>query len=123
MTEITHVRLELAREPGHPSGDQATGYDLYVPLDQTGHIDAEAWRRNRGRCVVRKFAATGESTTGLVLHGPGGRWEFDYEDDAFSGDEWGVSFGAEPLVVGEYVSVRGPSETTHTYRVAAAIKL
>ena len=33
MTPFQHIRLELAREPGHPAGDPASGYDIVAPLD------------------------------------------------------------------------------------------
>ncbi|WP_108462439.1 hypothetical protein [Devosia naphthalenivorans] len=117
MPKMTHIRLELAREAAHPEGDQATGYDLFVPLDESGRIDPKAWRRSRDQCVVRKFKRNGETTTGLIRHGPGGRWEFDYDDNANFKDQWGIHLGDESFVLGEYISVRGPAKETHTYRV------
>jgi hypothetical protein len=44
------IRLELAREPGHPSGDTAHGYDFLAPLDRDGRIEAELWKNNREAC-------------------------------------------------------------------------
>lgn len=117
MSKMIHVRLELAREPGHPLGDAATGYDLVVPLDANGRIDPHAYRQNRNQCIVRKFDRDGNSTTGLLRHGPGGRWEFDYDDNAPFADEWGIHLSDESFVLGEYISVRGPAKHTHTYRV------
>lgn len=117
MSRMTHVRLELAREAKHPDGDHATGYDLFVPLDERGRIDAEAWRSNRKQCVVRKFTRNSQSATGLIRHGPGGRWEFDYDETAPFPDEWGIHLADEAFVLGEYISIRGPNKETHTYRV------
>ena len=117
MTALTHIRLELARETGHPEGDHATGYDLYLPLTVDGHIDAVAWQAAKADCLVRKFTSDGQSAVGIIRHGPGGRWDFDYDDGASFGDEWGHRLDAERFVQGEYVSIRGPGDATHTYKV------
>lgn len=41
--QFKHVRLLLAREKGRPSGDSEEGYDLLVPLDSEGRLDAAEW--------------------------------------------------------------------------------
>ena len=54
MTKLPHVlkriRLNLARSKEFPSGSSRHGYEFVAPLDATGHIDPELWRRHRDHC-------------------------------------------------------------------------
>ena len=74
-----HVRLLLAREKGHPGGDQHEGYDLLVPLDEKGHLDPHEWKTHQVFCRVRRFNGDGEAHVGQLRRKPGGQWYFDYE--------------------------------------------
>jgi hypothetical protein len=119
MSALSHVTLELAREPGHPHGSSEHAYHLYLPLQPDGRIDAEGWRRNRRQCRVRKVRPGHEEARGLILHGPGGRWTFDYSEDSARDDETGFNFRTESFVVGEYVSIRENDGEMHTYQVVS----
>lgn len=114
---ISHIILELAREPGHPVGDRDHAYHLYVPLDDEGRIDAAGWRRDRALCRVRRFRPGEDEARGQILHGPGGRWIFDYSDDSESDNEAGFRFGDERFVPGEYVSIQEDDGNMHTFQV------
>lgn len=110
MTDaLHHVRLELAREAGHPGGDHHEGYDLVAPLTAEGRLAAgprtepNAWR-------VRRFAGEETQAVGRLQHGPGGRWTLHFGDGP---DEPAFHLGAEHLKAGEYVAIGD-----HTYRVA-----
>ena len=50
---ISHVELELAREPAHPFGDRGHAYDLYLPLLDDGRIDAVRAKCCDGHCRFR----------------------------------------------------------------------
>lgn len=117
---ISHILLELAREPGHPHGDRNRGYHLYLPLTLDGHIDAEAWRRHSSMCRVRKFTPDGEERRGKIVHGPGGRWSFDYDDATDRDDEHGFRLKDERFVPGEYISIRENDGVMHTFQVILA---
>ena len=117
MTVISHIELELAREPGHPLGDRQHAYHLYLPLNGDGQIDAEAWRKNRSLCRVRRFRPNEEEAHGKIVHGPGGRWIFDYSEDTDRDDEIGFRLGEERFAPGEYVSVREDDGITHVFQV------
>jgi hypothetical protein len=117
MTIISHIVLELAREREHPHGDRDHGYDLYLPLTPDGHIDAEAWRSHQSLCRVRKFAPGEDDRRGKVLHGPGGRWTFDYTDESTRDDEHGFRLKDERFVLGEYISIRENDGIMHTFQV------
>lgn len=116
-----HVRLELAREKGHPQGDRASGYDLVVPLDAAGNLDPKEYAKHRTQCSVRRFRPGVEDFVGGLRRKPGGQWYFDYgegEDD----DELGFRFSDERFVPGEYVSILSDG-VMHTYQVKLVEKL
>jgi hypothetical protein len=117
MTAISHIVLELARERKHPHGDPSHGYHLYLPLTPDGHIDAEAWRAHQPLCRVRKFTPSEGERRGRILHGPGGRWTFDYTDETSRDDEQGFRLKDERFVPGEYISIRENDGVMHTFQV------
>jgi hypothetical protein len=101
-----HVRLLLARTAGHPQGDREEGYDLLVPLDEAGRLDAATWKTHQAFCRVRRK--------------PGGQWYFDYEEGD-ADNEIGFRLGEESFVTGEYVSIMQDG-TMQTYQVARVEK-
>jgi len=115
-----HVRLLLARAKGHPAGEPGEGYDLLVPLDKDGRLDADTWRKHQSACRVRRFTDDGGARIGRLRRKPGGQWYFDYEAGE-SDDEIGFRLGEERFMTGEYVSV-GHAETMRTYQVARVEK-
>ena len=117
MAAISHILLELAREPGHPQGDRNHGYHLYLPLTEDGVIDVAAYERSRSSCRIRRFRPNEAEVHGRVLHGPGGRWFFDYDLDRDTDNEAGFRLGTERFVPGEYVSVREDDGKLHTFQV------
>jgi hypothetical protein len=119
MTTISHIELELAREPGHPYGDRNHGYHLHLPLTPAGKIDSKAWRNNQSACSVRRCRPNEEDAHGRIVHGPGGRWIFDYTDATDRDDEVGFHLGEESFVPGEYVSIREDDGKTHVFQVVS----
>jgi hypothetical protein len=117
MTTISHIVLELARERQHPHGDINHGYHLFLPLTPDGHIDADAWRKHQSQCLVRKFTPDAAERRGHIVHGPGGRWIFDYTDESSRDDEHGFRLNDERFVPGEYISIRENDGVMHTFRV------
>ncbi|CAN5136392.1 hypothetical protein BH10PSE1_BH10PSE1_35570 [soil metagenome] len=116
MSAFYHIRLELAREPGHPHGDPRAGWDLVAALDEDGRLDLAACRAEPDRCRIRRFIRDATMATGRLRHTVGDRWVFDLEpDDAL--DEAGFRLGSERFVLGEYVSIVAPDGVSHTYRV------
>lgn len=119
MSGLTHVVLELAREPGHPLGDRDHGYHLYLPLTTEGRIDAAAFRDQRSLCRVRRFRPGEAEAHGRVVHGPGGQYRFVYGDGDIVEDEVGFRLGTECFVPGEYVSVREDDGHIHTFQIVS----
>lgn len=111
------IRLELAREPGHPVGSRRHGYVFVAPLDETGRIDAKLWRQHRDECRVVRFRPDDEDI-GHLVHKPGNAWGFHYDVDGDEPDESGYRFGDERFVVGEYVSIE-EDRTMHTFKVSS----
>jgi hypothetical protein len=121
MTKPTLYRidLQLAREPGHPQGDRDHGYRLYMPLTGNGRIDASGYRDMPHRCRVIRSRPGEEQAHGRILHGPGGRWIFDYADATTRDDEVGFKLSEETFVPGEYVSIREDDGKTHPFRIVS----
>jgi hypothetical protein len=115
-----HVRLLLSREKGHPEGERREGYDLLVPLDAEGRLDARQWKTHQALCRVRRFDEEGDVRIGRLRRKPGGQWYFDYEEGD-SDDEIGFRLGEERFVTGEYISI-GRRASMHTYQVARVEK-
>ena len=69
-----HVKLLLARERGHPQGEPSEGYDLLVPLDESGRLDPSIWKANQAKCRVRRFAGDEDVGIGRLRRKPGGQW-------------------------------------------------
>lgn len=119
LTELTskfrHVRLILAREKGHPDGDRREGYDLLVPLDESGHLDAAEWKENQSLCRVRRFRPEGEDMIGRLRRKSGGQWYFDYAQGQ-SDDEIAFHLSDERFVQGEYISIRN-GDVMRPYRI------
>lgn len=116
---LNRIRLELAREPGHPSGDPRHAYEIIAPLDESGRLDPELWRRERRACSVRRYRPGEADEVGRLARKPGGAWFFDYERDSDADDEPGFRFAEERFVAGEYVSIREHDGRMHTFRVAS----
>jgi hypothetical protein len=127
MTQLPHVlkriRLNLARSKDFPGGSSRHGYEFVAPLDGTGHIDVDLWRKHRAHCRVRRFWEGEPDEIGLLVHKAGGnehaRWIFDYDLAAENDDEAGYRFGAHAFRPGEYVSIRDEDGDMHTFQVAA----
>lgn len=117
--EFRQIRLELAREPGHPEGSSKTGYNLVAPLDQNQHLSAEVWRKHKEQCRVHRFREGEDDLVGRLARKPGGAWYFDYDEGSDADDEAAYHFGDERFVIGEYVSIRDEHGKMHTYRVTA----
>ena len=117
------IRLNLARSHEFPNGSSYHGYEFVAPLDDEGHIDADAWRKVRDKCVVRRFWASEQDEHGKLVHKPGGaehaRWVFDYDDTAEDDDEAGYRFGSHAFRIGEYVSIRDEDGDMHTFQVVS----
>ena len=117
---LSIIRLELARDPTHPSGSAGHGYEFVAPLDAEGHIEAEAWRKVRGRCRVRRFWEGSPDELGHLVHRRGGSWAFHYDvagdpDE----DEPGYKFDAHAFQEGEYVSLRETDGELMTFQVVS----
>lgn len=104
---LKKIRLELARDHDYPDGSSDIGYEFGAPLDDSGRINADEWRKRRDNCRVRRFRPGEADDIGHLIRKPGGSWAFHYdvhsdEED----DESGYRFGDHVFKPGEYVSIR-----------------
>ena len=120
---MRRIKLELARTKGHPEGSHGDGYDFVAPLDESGHISLEGWKKERALCFVHRLEGGVVVERGLLTHRAGGAggstWVFDYDPNATVDEEAGYRFGAHAFVPGEYVSIRDEDGELHTYQVAS----
>jgi len=119
---LTHIRLELAREPGSPAGNPQDGWDIVAVLDAGGKLDAEGCRDQSDRLHVRRFEDNQTVATGTLRQGPGGKWLLDLAPED-APDATGFRFGEERFVAGEYVSLINADGEPHAYVVAKAAPL
>ena len=117
---LTKVRLELARDQDFPEGSSEHGYEVVVPLNADGHIDAEQWRHNKKRCSVWRFWDGEADERGHLVHRRGGTWAFHYDVRGDpEEDEPGWKFDTHVFKVGEYVSLREQDGELRTFRVVS----
>jgi hypothetical protein len=116
------IRLELAREPGHPTGSAVDGYTIIAPLDAENRIDAKLWQAHRAACRVVRFRHREDDDVGHLVHRPGGSWAFSYDIKGDEEDEDGFNFENERFELGEYVSIH-EDDGPHTFRVTSVLPI
>ena len=120
--QFRQIRIALAREPGHPEGDNEVAYIFVAPIDAEGRIDPKLWRSHREACRVSRQRPNEQDQFGHLVHRSGNGWGFRYDGEAKLPDDVGFHFADERFVVGEYVSVNERG-TMHTYRVTTVSHL
>ncbi len=118
---LKKIRLNLARTKEHPMGSAHHGYEFLAPLDASGRIDPERWRKLRDKCRVRRFWGGEVEDVGHLVHRPGGSWAFRYDVAGDEDDEAGYRFGAHAFDVGEYVSIRDEDGDLNTFVVVTVV--
>lgn len=118
---LRKIRLNLARTKEFPQGSARHGYEFTAPLDETGHIDATLWKKERDHCRVRRFWGDEVEEIGHLIHRPGGSWAFHYDIDGDDDDEAGYRFGAHAFNPGEYVSIKDEDGDMHTFQVVTVL--
>jgi len=117
---LKRIILHLARASGFPEGSSQHGYEIVAPLDSSGHLDTDAWHKDRLSCRARRFWAGEDDRIGVLVHRPGGRsgatWKIDYDGDP-DDDESGYRLGEHRFVVDEYVTIRDEDGQSHTFKV------
>jgi hypothetical protein len=112
------IRLELAREQGHPEGSARDGYHLVLPLDAEGRIDVQTWETNRNLCRVVRFRDEQEDEIGGLQRKQGGAWVFHYYSPPNAQDENAPHLQSDRFIIGDYVAIR-EGDALHTFKIAA----
>jgi len=116
--QFRQIRIELAREPGHPEGDSAVAYVIIAPLDVDDRIDPMLWRDHREACRIARLRPGQQDNHGRLVHRQGGSWAFHYDTGANTPDEAGFHFADQRFETGEYVTINEGGKM-HTYRVVS----
>jgi hypothetical protein len=121
---LRRIRLELARDHDHPVGSREHGYDFIAPVDDNGHILADAWKETRERCRVKRFWGHEDSMVGHLVRKPGGSWAFHYDiHGPEDHDEAGYRFNEHAFIPGEYVSIKEHDGVLRTFKVMSVVEL
>jgi hypothetical protein len=117
-TALSRIVMRLARNPGteFADGDDHRGYTLTAPLTTDGRLDEAAFRAQRDRCTVRRFAPEADVQEGRLAR-TGDRWFFDYDEGDDADNEPLYRLGDHRFAVGEYVSVSDDEGRLLTYKV------
>lgn len=118
---LKRIRMELARDHDFPTGSRERGYDLIAPLDDTGHLLADEWRKSRERCRVRRFWHGEGDEMGRLVHRRGGSWAFDYDPTQTADDEPGFKLDKHRFAPGEYVSFKEHDGHMRTFRIVSVV--
>jgi hypothetical protein len=114
---LQRITLQLARNPGAPSGDPEQGYMIIAPLGPEGQLDEIAWRAHRKACRVYRFHPDpAETADGWLTH-RGQKWAFHYDEEEEGDDEAVFRLGTHTLKEGEYVTIDHAGEGAKTYKV------
>ena len=112
------IRLELARSHEFPEGSDRHGYVLKAPLTRAGQLDADAWKKQKELCSVRRFWGGAEERGSLIRTG-GHRWAFSYVPERAEDDEPIFRLERHRFAPGEYVSITEHDGIQRTFRVAS----
>ena len=96
----SQVRLERCPQLRCFSGDPNTGYELTLPLDRDGEIDALMLSRAPSLWRVRRFEQGHDDLTGSFARDPLGAWIVRYGNDPARSDGFAASvrFCANSLI-------------------------
>jgi len=113
---LMRVRLELARSPDFPNGSASHGYEFVAPLNEDGHIDADAWKTLKDKCHVVRFWGDEREEYGKLRH-VGHGWRFDYDTARETDDEPFFKLDKHALLPGSYVSITEHDGVQRPFRV------
>jgi hypothetical protein len=119
---LYRILLHLARNHDFPEGSSARGYEIVAPLDASGRLDAQAWRKHEADCRVRRFWAGEDDRLGRLIHHAGGAggatWKIDYDPSGPDEDETGYRLDTHRFIENEYVTIRDDEGHPHTFKIA-----
>ena len=113
-----HVRLDLVRQVGHPGRQETRAYELVVPLNVDGHIDATSWLDDPTACSVHRIDR-GVDEWGVLARTPSGRWYFDFHTGHDADDHCGIVHGDANFHRGAMLRINERDGTSRTFRVTS----
>jgi hypothetical protein len=110
------IRLDLARSRDFPDGSARHGYEFVLPLDTEGKLDRAAYDKSPPLATVHRYWAGEGDSHGLIQRSGRGKWVFSF--DPGEGEAEAVPHLQDHLFrPGEYLGVREPDGSEHTFRV------
>ncbi|MCW5735196.1 MAG: hypothetical protein KIS73_13770 [Enhydrobacter sp.] len=112
---LKRIRLELARTAGTPRVSPYCGYEFTAPLDRSGKLDFEQWKRDKDKCTVRRFWNSTTDEHGRLAHHQGDQWAFAWPGG--NSEEQISRFDQHAVVEGEYLSVTEHDGVERPFRI------
>lgn len=116
---LRNVHLMLARCTDYPDGSTRHGYNMQLPLDDTGRLDLAAWGSERPVALFRKFWGDEDDRWGELRHDGSGWWLVHAEDET---RETLLKADQHRFAPGEYVSIGQGDSVVRTFRIYAVEK-
>ena len=95
------------------------GYELTVPLNSDGHIDATSWMDDPAACTVRRIRPGKVDALGALARSAHGRWYFDYASGHDAQDHQGIRFGDDRFAPQALVGINEDDGKTHAFRIVS----
>ncbi|MEO8884330.1 MAG: hypothetical protein ABI377_13105 [Devosia sp.] len=103
----------------HPEGDSVISYELVLPINPDGQIDATSWADDPAACPVRRACEGHAEQRGTLARNPTGRWYFDYGTGHDAEDYQGIRDGYETFRSGALVTINENDGKSRTFRVTS----
>ena len=117
-TNLTRIRLELARTSSFPMGSSWHGYEFVAPLTEDGHVDTGAWGQVKQLCHVVRFWGDDSEEHGQFVHlGHGCSFKYPGSDD--ESRETFFKLDRHRFVPGGYVTITERDGQQRPFRIVA----
>ncbi len=119
--QLKRIRMELGRVHDYPEGSSSHGYEFVAPLTKDGHVDVEAWHKEKAHCTVRRFWGSDPEQRGSLRHVGHGGWRFDYPGRDTSDDEPLFKLEQHVLAPGAYISVTEQNDEQLPFKIVSIV--
>jgi hypothetical protein len=116
------IRLELGRTNEFHNGNENHAYEFVAPITPEGHIDADAWQKERQNCVVHHIQDGNIVKSGLLTR-TGQSWRFDYDKRTHADDEPFYKLDQHTMRPGLYVSIVEHDGIRKPFKIASVVPL
>lgn len=114
FSRVTMQRVAGSRPP---QGRAGTSYEIDLPLDPDGQIDATSWLDRPDQCRVKRLRDGEAGEVGRLARDAHGRWYFDYGAQEKGGRHRGLT--GDRFHVGQFIGLVEDDGDLQTYRIVS----